>query len=242
MTGPWVVINSSQCLLAGTHPQVPTLTLQKLSCSFCIYILYVLFKSHTQDPPLGFQIPKIVARQRCGQSECCSESRCWWHWYPVCWQQGRVKRFQFFLVHFKYCTSWCWFFAQSRLRITSLVKLSQNKSGKALPSLTKPEMLRQRQCSCECAQGADIGRFVKPQSQELKSMLDRLETKYAQAQGVAPAALGDESRGGLPQVESNMKWLAWHRNMTIVIHYCMAYCMFWLSDRFPLAILMGTRY
>jgi len=86
-----------------------------------------------------------------------------------------------------------------------LVKLSQNKSGKALPSLTKPEMLRQRQCLCECAQGADIGRFVKPQSQELKSMLDRLETKYAQAQGVAPAALGDESRGGLPQVESNMK-------------------------------------
>jgi len=34
-------------------------------------------------------------------------------------------------------------------------------------------------------------------------MLDRLETKYAQAQGVAPA-LSDESRGGLPQVESNM--------------------------------------
>ena len=84
-----------------------------------------------------------------------------------------------------------------------MVKLSQNKSGKALPSLNKPEMLRQWQCLCECAQGADIGRFVKPQSQELKSMLDRLETKYAQAQGVAPA-LSDESRGGLPQVESNM--------------------------------------
>jgi|NorSeaMetagenome_1021524.scaffolds.fasta_scaffold477572_1 hypothetical protein len=35
-------------------------------------------------------------------------------------------------------------------------------------------------------------------------MLDRLETKYAQTQGAAPAALGDE-QAGLPQVATQSR-------------------------------------